>query len=394
VPEIDKCIFCGKELQPGSLEHAFPSAIGGRIASKRALCLSCNNHFSSAAGDDIDKALADAFVPIRNALMIWTGRDKAPPTIKNAGSFGNGLDYDLAPGYVPLARPGRLPNVHPSGGQYSLIAKSTEDAAKILNILEKRGYNIDVKQAERTLTKAPVTKISTSFDGLKIYRSVAKSAVVIASIIYGNNKARKAAHHDLISAIKTGNPSIAQFAGWDYKNPYPTNGALRQHRNSPGGIVSGFEHIAFIADVNGSWIAYLELFGQFRFTVWLGQSSGYEPRGLAVNPRSSSLSRFEYSAETPKLYSRRSENSYRDEFELNSQKIGAAFEAVLSQWQKEASHANVEAQAAKLAERIKGAGADEIARANVISEWAAEVATLEMGGAWRETLDPTIIDEW
>lgn len=40
---VDKCLFCQAELRPGSLEHAFPSSIGGRVATRRALCLTCNN---------------------------------------------------------------------------------------------------------------------------------------------------------------------------------------------------------------------------------------------------------------------------------------------------------------------------------------------------------------
>ena len=200
-------------------------------------------------------------------------------------------------------------------------------------------------------------------------------------------------HPDLISAIKTGTPSINQFAGWDYKNPFPTNGTLRQHRNCSDSGLSGFEHIAYIADINGSWIAYITLFGQFRFTVWLGQSAGLAARSLAVNPRPSSLNRFEYNAGRPPSYIRRSESSFRDEFALNSKSIGTAFEAVLYQWQKEGAHANAESNATKLVERIKATGDDEAARINAIEKWAEEIAKLELVGAWKEKLDPKIIDD-
>lgn len=59
------------------------------------------------------------------------------------------LIMDLAPGYIPIIRSGRIPDIQPDKDQHTLIAKSTEDAARILDILKKRGYEVDIKDVER-----------------------------------------------------------------------------------------------------------------------------------------------------------------------------------------------------------------------------------------------------
>jgi len=53
-----RCIFCSKERSP-SLEHVFPSAIGGTVTTDR-VCASCN----SELGSRVDAALCD-FLPVR-----------------------------------------------------------------------------------------------------------------------------------------------------------------------------------------------------------------------------------------------------------------------------------------------------------------------------------------
>src|ERR1700734_1186667 len=93
----NKCIFCDSDLDPGSAEHVFPSSIGGRLETRNAICLACNNHFAAVSGEEVDGAVADAFIAPRCALNIWTGRGKPPPTIYRAGSLPDGTEYDLGP---------------------------------------------------------------------------------------------------------------------------------------------------------------------------------------------------------------------------------------------------------------------------------------------------------
>src|SRR4051812_8600725 len=106
---MDKCVFCDSELNPGSVEHLFPSAIGGRVTTRRATCTACNNSFSSKETEAVDEDLSATFIHIRNALKIWSGRDGPPPTLKRVQVHPDGAELDLAPGLVPVTRPGKLP---------------------------------------------------------------------------------------------------------------------------------------------------------------------------------------------------------------------------------------------------------------------------------------------
>ncbi len=71
-----RCIFCLKE-RPGSEEHVFPLAIGGRLTTDR-VCESCN----STLGSRVDVALSDNFaVRGRRAQLALAGNSGEPPAL-------------------------------------------------------------------------------------------------------------------------------------------------------------------------------------------------------------------------------------------------------------------------------------------------------------------------
>ncbi|EOT8254548.1 HNH endonuclease, partial [Escherichia coli] len=154
----EKCIFCDTPFDKGSLEHVFPSALGGRITTTHATCKSCNNLFSEASSDAVEIALADNFIYIRNALNVWSGRGNPPPTIKEAGQFDDGIKYDLAPNLTPIVSKSRIPSKDEtdSNTAFDFVAQDVDDANRIVGILKKRGLNIGDINAKYVTTKAPV----------------------------------------------------------------------------------------------------------------------------------------------------------------------------------------------------------------------------------------------
>lgn len=71
-----RCIFCLNE-RPGTGEHVFPRAIGGRLTTDR-VCKPCN----SVLGSRVDAALSDNFlVRGQRALLRLAGNSGEPPAI-------------------------------------------------------------------------------------------------------------------------------------------------------------------------------------------------------------------------------------------------------------------------------------------------------------------------
>jgi hypothetical protein len=96
------CIFCDDPLgTPYSNEHIIQSALGSKLKSKKLICRTCNNFFSTADSGDIDKALIDQFSLFRNLFSIWGDRRTPPPTLRNITTL-KGHSVNLAPGGIPV----------------------------------------------------------------------------------------------------------------------------------------------------------------------------------------------------------------------------------------------------------------------------------------------------
>jgi hypothetical protein len=382
----DICIFCPTHLSPGSVEHVFLSAIGGRLSTRRAICTACNSAFS--AGFKSDDAVADGFKTLRNALIIWTGRDKPPPTIEKAGLLENGIPYDLAPGLVPIIRRGKLPakgELTP-GQQLVIPASDMEDASRIIEILKGRGDAVVVGSIQKVSQKVPGSNLRMTFDGNSAWRSIAKTALTGACVMYGNATARSFTSQDLRRSARWGMPAISEFVCWDYTNSWPQILSTKPHKNTPEAQQSGFEHTLLIADVEDSCVAYISLFGHFRFSVWLGAAASIAARGVSLNPRSMKPSRSECSFTIPKTYKRHAVDSNKNNFSTNSNEIANSVGEALAQWQKESRGQVALDMQQKLADRLANIE-DQDERQKIINEWVAEVTTIEFGGAWIKDIE-------
>lgn len=387
---MDQCIFCDRPLEPGSEEHVFLSAIGGRIATRRATCTGCNNSF--AVGDKVDDVLATSFLVPRCGLQIWTGRQKPPPTIRSAGAFPNGTVYDLAPGFVPMVRPASIPAKGTIQGDVTISAKDENDAKRIVGILRARGEQVRISNAQRVQQNAPEATLGITFDGPPMYRSVAKTALAAACVLFGNKSVRESSDVALRASAKTGAPDIGSYAGWDYANEWPQNIRFLGHRIETPAAISGFEHSVFICDVGDSWVAYVQLFGHFRLSVWLGPKSGLSPKGLAVNPRAGADGRMVMQADPPSTYERRQESSFRSEHAAIMAGTRDGLNAVMRAATTEAEDSWHASLAADLMRRVREA-ANETEAKMALNEWSEKVASLHVTGRWEESLDTVVIDE-
>ncbi|MGU0962803.1 HNH endonuclease [Pseudomonas aeruginosa] len=385
-PEI--CMFC--ENLAGSEEHIFLSSLGGRAVTRRATCTDCNNSFANDETGKIDDALAEALILVRNALKIWTGRDRPPPTIQRAGTMEEGGEFDLAPGLVPLVRAARIPSEFAEG--QTIVARDAEDVRRVKDILEKRKLLISAGQATLVTKKVPSIKLSTYFDGNKVWRCIAKTAVVGFVVLYGNERAKAVISPDLLSSIRYGTPPIAQFAGWDYASDWPVIENLKPHKNSQNSVLSGFEHSLVIAEVQERLVAYVELFGGWRFSVNLGPKAGLPLKGLAVNPCSLKPSRFEVDGIPPDSYIPRTEQSYQNEHLEVMAQVKTAFDRIMQKWSTESSAQYVQDLTDELINAVSRAGDDEIKRQKVIDDFAAKLVLVECGEAWETDLD-TVLNE-
>lgn len=390
---MEKCVFCDSDLLPGSEEHVFLSALGGRIATYRALCEQCNNAFANAQTGKVDDALAKGFEEIRNGLKVWSGRNGPPPTLIKAGTTPEGIEFDLAPGFVPVVRTGRLPNQLPVGSEHTLAARDEADARRMLDILAKRGISAKVGSATHVQQKVGQVHRSLSFDGTKVWRSIAKTAVVSFVVLYGNEQARRFVSPELRRAVRHGTPTIANFAGWDFTNEWPAFVSLEPHSKTPQAQPSGFEHSVVIADVGENSVAYVTLFGGFRFSVVLGTRTHLPVRGLAINPRAPRPARFIVNARAPERYAPRYDGSLASEQAQVQGGIQQAFGCAMQKWQEEAHASYAEELANDLLARIEQAGEGEAARTLAINEFAMKLAEVELGSGWSTDLGNLFIED-
>jgi len=388
---LEKCLFCNQP--PGSLEHVFLSALGGRLATRQATCQTCNSNFACANSGKIDDELADQFIALRCGLAIWSGRNAPPPTIPNAGEFPGGGEFDLAPGFVPILRAPRVPTHVASGDQVKLVARNERDIKRIKQIFEARGQAADIVTSERIRQRAPMIQLPLKFGGEAGIRSAAKTAVIGACVLYGNITVNQMVEPKLLELIKNGGQEIFEFAGWDYTNDWPWIDQTQPHPRNPDATPSGFEHTLIIGDVGDNCVAYVEFFGGLKFSVRLCSPIGLQPKGLSINPRALRSERFLPRFKMPQSYCRRYRYVLRDEFEASSKELERTISNVMKKWSEDSRSQYYKDLTEDLQNRLNSVGDDPTLRQDIVHKWAEEVATIELGGSWSEALDLTDLDD-
>lgn len=365
------------------------AALGGRLISKQATCTECNNSFSNAKCGEPEVKFAESLVVIRNALKIHTGRDKPPPTIKNAGIMADGQPYDLAPGFVPVLPKAKIPSKESvkSGDSIGLVLHDISDANRVLDIFSKRGYSSNITHAARVQHQAPLTGFTINIPFSDAHRVMAKTAIVGTSLLYGNVIARQNFNSRLLDAVKRGKRETDSFSRIDFSNDWPSIIEVKPHPRTLNSTWSGFEHSIIVTDVGRNWIAYLTLFGHLRFSVRLGKRSGLPPRGLAINPRVNTLSRFELTTKAPCDYQNPSLKRYRKEYERTRAGVVTALENILASWHKESINEYSEVVVEELFNQLSLANGDETKILEITRKWAEKLALVQSGGKWSDEID-------
>jgi len=363
----------------------FLAALGGRTVTSKAICHRCNNDFSTARTGKADEELARYFEVPRNLLSIWSGRDGQPPTLRDAGTLESGHPYDLAPGGVPLIQMSKPPsNAQVARFPFQgLVSRTPEEAARLVEIMKLRGHTLVMGQVQRIQQQVPPAKLSLKGDTPSVYRAIGKLALVAACVVYGNENVRRASNPKFRKVAASSDDSIADFVAADYVNRWPTL-TPRPHRRSPDATQSGFEHSVCFADVGGVWAAYVELFGGFRFVVRLGAESGLRPCGIAINPRSRKVARFDgdlsFDSSIPLLTANDPVHGTKTQEGLRT-----ALTRVLDAWQSESTTEDAQLWADDLLTRTQGLGADELN--NAVHDWTERLAEVKLGKGWTEDIE-------
>jgi len=154
------------------------------------------------------------------------------------------------------------------------------------------------------------------------------------------------------------------------------------------GIVdaAGFEHAVYFTDVANAWVAYVELFGNFRFSVHLGNSCGLEPRAITMNPRAPKT-RLKCKFAPPISFLPHSQHAGHSRYPTIMKGVETALKFVLDRWQNESMTEFDLDRNQELENVLAGIKDDPKKQAEqtllILTKWA----TVQHGGHWEEELD-------
>ncbi len=380
------CIFCDTEFEIGSEEHVIPSSLGGRITTREATCSTCNNSFSNAKDGAAEVCFAHDLRFIRNGLNIWSGRNTPPPNIINAGKLEDGAIYDLAPYLIPIIQKGRIPPKCETENisSINLTAANQSDAKRIIETLEKRKLKLGRIEAKSVTAKIEKVQANFGFDCNKAFTVISKIAIVSYVRLYGNEKARRDISKKLREAVRYGTHNVADFCGWDYVNEKPRNETFNLSKKTDENIISGFEHKVIFTSIGNKLVAYITIFGGLNFSVLMGNVSDVEKKGFAINPTLPKLARFDIEFESPKTYTPRNANSFKDEHKLVWKGMEDTISKVMAYCYMVQTDKHVKALTEELQFNIENAKEEEIN--SIFDDFSHKVACIECGLSWEEKI--------
>lgn len=167
-----QCYVCSNELtrENETEEHIVLNAIGGKLKSKKLICISCNSKF----GGRIDDKLAQQLQPIANLLNVK--RDRGKP--QNVKAKHGSKEVIIEPGgKMKLSRA-----YHEIDGEFIHIeAPSIADAKRVLLGIKRKYPHLDIdkalESAETKKDRSAKAIISMDFGGNDVARAFCKMAV-------------------------------------------------------------------------------------------------------------------------------------------------------------------------------------------------------------------------
>ncbi|QJC95408.1 HNH endonuclease [Bacillus mojavensis] len=177
------CYVCQKELskENETEEHIILNALGGKLKSKKLICISCNSKF----GSGIDNKLSSQLQSI--ATLINVKRDRGKP--QNVKAKHGSKEILIEPGgKMKLSRAYHKID----GNVYHIEAPSIGEARKVLLGLKRKHPQLDIDKAlenvEPIKDKNVNAKIELNFGGYEISRAFCKMAVNFFIFHGGNPK--------------------------------------------------------------------------------------------------------------------------------------------------------------------------------------------------------------
>lgn len=178
---VRMCVICDEPIGANrdSKEHVMTEAIGGRLTVKGFICRRCNND----AGRTWDAHLASQLHPL--SLMFGVQRQRgATPGLQITTTAGEELVIN-ADGPFTLARPSFTEEKVPEGVKIQIVARSMEEAKKMLAGVKRKYPSVDVDQIlanAQMSTSYPEGLIHhrLDFGGEISGRSIVKSVLAMA----------------------------------------------------------------------------------------------------------------------------------------------------------------------------------------------------------------------
>jgi HNH endonuclease len=275
------CIFCSTELDHATKpEHVLLTAFRGRKSTRRVVCSTCNNEF----GRGIDKVLADQFVGIRSLLQLPSGNGSPPPTRRNvkAGSEtinieGNGTIRLQSKPFEIVTLPSGAKNLLINASSFEEIVRLIPNMAAALKMPEEQLREQISKQDGLFVERRPdPIRLDFQFGGPEAMRSVAKSCLVLWTILVGNDEVQKCPYGEIRSFI-LGKNDVFLGTRTDLDS---------RPLNLPHGIAEAygpaFNLIYVKSDRDGRVIGHFTLFNIIAMSVVLALSGGQPDRCIVL----------------------------------------------------------------------------------------------------------------
>ncbi len=194
------CIFCKTENELTD-EHVFPAALGGRAELKAGTCKDCNNKFSRAFEEKINRA----FIPIRNILFIPDRRGEVPRVCAQVVVEGRVRRARILPGGKLQIPPMKF-NVDTSSGREVIYrAFSVEDETTLLANLKARGIEVETAPSGSSSTVEGEFEWQASIlTSESAFRTIAKIALIGFAHQFGQRSVESKAFGSIKAFIEDG----------------------------------------------------------------------------------------------------------------------------------------------------------------------------------------------
>jgi hypothetical protein len=278
---VPLCIFCPNELgQTTKPEHFLLNGLGGRKASRRITCSSCNGAF----GDTIDKDLLETVEPLRNMLRLPAGDGDAPPPLKGLQT-ADGIANFASDGSPRLrAKPFTINKRQDGNIDLQIMAQSEEElawcvphiAAK-LKCSEEQIWDVIAASTGTIISKRPApVHFFFPFGRPGTLRCVTKMCLELWTTIAGNDAVRAVPYDAAREFVLHGGEAFARDRLALDSRLIPDDDALKARFGKL------FNLIYIASDERGKVIGHFTLYNIVGWRVVLAETGGLPNAKVAL----------------------------------------------------------------------------------------------------------------